>query len=892
MTELEWKTRKQRIDKRLTSLSPSWKIVKYSEGLDTSALSGHAVEEYPTANGPADYAFFVGGKLLGILEAKKVGTGPQEVLGQAKRYSRGVQHGVGRWNGYGVPFLYSSNGEAIWHADVRSEKVISRRLAEFHTADALEEMFNRSDDYSWFDRNDNTIERLRYYQKDAIAASERFIADGKRSMLLAMATGTGKTFTTVAQIYRLLESKTARRILFLVDRRALAAQAVQAFAAFNTPRGNKFIQEYEVYSQKFYREDFDDERPFDPKVLPTNYLTHPQPTHTFVYVSTIQRMAINLLGRDAVMGNPEDPDEDEKDADKIDIPIHAFDVIIADECHRGYTARESGIWRQVIDYFDAIKIGLTATPAAHTVNLFHEVAYRYTTTQAVDDGFLVDYDAVRIKSNVRMNGVFLREGEEVMLVDRETGQETYDQLEDEREFVTAEIEAKVTSPDSNRKIIEEIAGYAKKQEEETGRFPKILIFAANDLPHTSHAEQLVRLCREVFNRGDDFVQKITGAPNVDRPLQRIREFRNRPIPKIVVTVDMLSTGVDIPALEYIVFLRPVKSRILWVQMLGRGTRLCPEIHKDRFTIFDCFDGTLIEYFRKTTDFEIELLQTESVPLKQVIENIYQNKDRPYWTNVLIKRLRRIEHSMSGEATATFEPFIPAGDLASFINGLPRDLRDEFVPTMAILRNPEFQKAILNFPRAKSEFVVGLDVQDQVVSDFVFRKGDLYLKPEDYLESFGRFVRENPEEIQAIRILLEKPREWRTEVLEELRQKLGRAGFAIEHLRKAHHLVYHKAIVDIISMVKHAAVELEPLLTPEERVDRAIQKVTADRQISAEQREWIGYIREHLIQNMTLDEADFDTMPVLARRGGLRAAQRVFNQPIGQIIRDINYAIAA
>ena len=185
-----------------------------------------------------------------------------------------------------------------------------------------------------------------------------------------MATGTGKTFLTVAQIYRILESKLAQRILFLVDRKALAAQAVWEFNAFNTPNGHKFSQEYEVYSQRFQKEDFGDDSPFNPKVLPNEYLTAPKSSHTFVYVSTIQRMARNLFGAEwALPQTAGDPDYDE-DADKFDIPIHAFDLIIADECHRGYTMQETSIWRDTIGHFDAVKIGLTATPAAHTVALF------------------------------------------------------------------------------------------------------------------------------------------------------------------------------------------------------------------------------------------------------------------------------------------------------------------------------------------------------------------------------------------------------------------------------------------------------------------------------------------------------------------------------------------
>jgi type I restriction enzyme, R subunit len=189
------------------------------------------------------------------------------------------------------------------------------------------------------------------------------------------------------------------------------------------------------------------------------------------------------------------------------------------------------------------------------------VVFRYGYERAVREGHLVDYDTVKINSNVRVNGIFLREGEHVGVVDPETGSEPLDLLEDERQYSTAEIEEKITSPDSNRKILEVIKKYAEEHEQQSGRFPKTLIFAANDLPHTSHADQLVDLARDVFGRGDSFVQKITGR--VDRPLQRIREFRNRTQPGIVVSVDLMSTGIDIPRLEFIVFLRPVKSRILF-----------------------------------------------------------------------------------------------------------------------------------------------------------------------------------------------------------------------------------------------------------------------------------------------------------------------------------------
>lgn len=893
--EPEWKTRKERIDKRLAALPQPWTIIKYKEGLDTASLAAHAVAEYPTENGPADYALFVQGQFLGIIEAKKVSIGAQNVLEQAKRYSRGASDGPGNWHGFRVPFLYSTNGEIVYFIDVRPEQSYSRQISDFHTPEALLEMAGRESDYSWFEENPCAIERLRPYQQTAITNAERAIVKGKRSMLLAMATGTGKTFTTVSLIYRLLESKKFKRILFLVDRRALAAQAVREFSSFTTPSGNKFDQEYEVYSQRFRREDLEDEdsgQSFNPKVLPEEYLTKPNARKTFVYVSTIQRMTINLLGNQFALPQSEGDNETEDDAGKLDIPIHAFDVIIADECHRGYSAGEAAIWRKVIEHFDCIRIGLTATPAAHTMAIFHEIVSRYTMEEAIAEGYLVDYDVVKIRSGVRMQGAFLKEGELVGLRDTGTGTEQLDKLEDEREFDASEVERKITVPDCNRKIVKEIAGYARQHEAEYGRFPKILIFADNDLDHISHADELVKMCREEFGQGDDFVQKITGKPNVDRPLQKIRMFRNRPNPKIVVTVDMLSTGVDIPALEFIVFLRPVKSRILWVQMLGRGTRRCAEINKEKFVIFDCFDGTLLDYFKNATDFDVMQAQKEPVPLKKVIENIYNNIDRPYYTKVLVRRLHRVARTMSGEAREQFAAWIHDGDVAKFAIELPKKLENDFLATMKILRDENFQDLVLNYPRAKPEFVVGYSVQDEVSSEKLFRVGEDSFPVYDYLDTFTQWVKNNQDQIDALKILMASPRKWRTEALEELRAELTKNRFRLVDLQKAHGIAYQKPLADIISMIKHAARKEEPVFNVEERVARALGKVTQGKSFTDEQQVWLGYIREHLIQNLTIELDDFDMMPVFSNRGGRGKAAKVFGPELQSLVEDLNYAIAA
>jgi type I restriction enzyme R subunit len=891
--EAEWLTRKKRIDTRLKALG--WSIVPFAADQPISDYHRHAITEYETANGPADYALAVDGVLLGIVEAKKVSLGPQNVLVQAERYSKGATANPLDFGGFRVPFLYSTNGEVLWFHDVRDHLNRSRPIADFHTAAALTELlgrdFNAARDRLLQIPNNHPL--LRPYQIEANAAVERAIVEHKRQMLVAMATGTGKTFTLVNQVYRLMKSGMARRILFLVDRRALAAQAVNAFASFEPEPGLKFDKIYEVYSQRFRREDLGEDVKFDAKVLPSNYLLDPQPGHAFVYVCTIQRMAINLFGRQAMFEPGEDQDDDE--ADQLDIPIRAFDLIVADECHRGYTAAELSVWRNTLDHFDAIKVGLTATPAAHTKAYFTDVVYRYEYERAVREGYLVDFDAVSIKSNVRMTGVFLQEGDQVGLIDPETGTEQLDRLEDEREFDTTEIERRVTAPDSNRKIVEELKKYALEHEQRYGRFPKTLIFAANDLPHLSHADQLVRLCRDAFGRGDSFVQKITGSPTVDRPLQRIREFRNRPTPAIVVTVDMLSTGVDIPALEFIVFLRPVKSRILWEQMLGRGTRRCLDINKSHFTVFDCFDGSLLAYFKKASAFTIEPPEKPSRTIQEIIDAIWQNRDRPYNVRCLVKRLQRIDKEMSGEARELFANFIPDGDVARFAKELPDKLAANFTGTMQLLRDPAFQDLLVNYPRPKKTFVVAYPTEDTVSSTWLIRGADgKEYKPEDYLAAFSRFVQENPLPIEAIRILLNRPQRWSTDALAELRQKLATAPerFTQENLERAHAFQYHKNLVDIISMVKHAANGGEPLLTATERVERAFTTITAGRQFTPEQQQWIERIRAHLVVSLSIDREDFENVPILLDAGGWKPANKAFAGQLMDLLREMNSAVAA
>jgi type I restriction enzyme R subunit len=384
---------------------------------------------------------------------------------------------------------------------------------------------------------------------------------------------------------------------------------------------------------------------------------------------------------------------------------------------------------------------------------------------------------------------------------------------------------------------------------------------------------------------------------VDRPLQKIREFRNRPNPGIAVSVDMLTTGVDIPDLEYIVFMRPVKSRILFEQMVGRGTRKGEKFtDKDHFTVFDCFDGTLLAYFRDSTGITAEEPAPPTRTLEEIVKNVWDNRDREYNVGCLVKRLQRIDKAMAGEAREDFKVFVADGDLAKFARELPQALRKDFVGAMKLLQDTTFQALLVDYKRPPRTFIRAYEQRDEVSSMMVLRDvaGREY-KPEDYLVAFARFVRENPEHVEAVRILLDRPRDWSASALRELRDKLrtNPLRFTEENLQRAHAIQYRKPLADIISMVKHAANEEALLLTAAERVEKAFTKITTAQTFTPEQTKWLDRIRDHVRQNLSIEREDFELMPVLADAGGWGAIRRAFGDVrLDALIQELNEAIAA
>ncbi len=323
-------------------------------------------------------------------------------------------------------------------------------------------------------------------------------------------------------------------------------------------------------------------------------------------------------------------------------------------------------------------------------------------------------------------------------------------------------------------------------------------------------------------------------------------------------------------------------------MLGRGTRRCNDINKTKFVVFDCFDGTLLRYFKDASNFEIEEPRATPLTIPEIIENVWQNIDRNYHVKILAKRFLRIDKDITPDGREELKRWITDGNIAKFANELPKRLRGDFDETMKLLRNKDFQNFLLDYPRAKRVFLVGYEVEDRVTSRQLFGKWE---KPEDYLEAFAKFVRDNANQLDALRILFKKPQEWNPDALSKLRTTLGGGGFGEHALKKAHEKVHH-TLADIISMVKHAADQQAPLFTAEERVTKAIEELEAFHSFTPEQKKWLGFIANHLKENLSISEDDLESQPVFSNRGGLARARKLFGNELRPLIDRLNYTLVA
>ena len=408
------------------------------------------------------------------------------------------------------------------------------------------------------------------------------------------------------------------------------------------------------------------------------------------------------------------------------------------------------------------------------------------------------------------------------------------------------------------------------------------MFAQTDVAHTSHADRLVEWFADEFSeKGEGFVKKITGT--VDRPLQRIREFRNRPAePGIAVTVDLLSTGVDIPTLEAIVFIRTIKSRILFEQMMGRGTRLAPDIAKTHFTVFDAVG--VVEYFKEATNFPEGTPTKPTKKYRDIINELANNKNREYNIKLLTRRLQRVAKNVSLEDREKISNHLKQVDIGQFASNLQENLTNNFGETIGILQNESLQYLLEHYQRAKDDFVMALGQEDDVTSEYfdIVINGKEY-KPDDYLAMFKKFVKEEPDTIDALSILLKRPKDLNTDHLEDLRTKLASKPeqFSVDNLRKA----YKNNLIDIVGIVK-AAINDQ---TPEEtvaRVGKAMESLMSEKEFSEKEKQWLHWIANHLTSNLLIEKRHFESVP-FSRKGGWKKADEDFDGHLEEIIVKLN-----
>lgn len=850
------------------------KTLRHSAGVRPAKGRNMAIAEWPTNNGPADYALFAGTTLIGVVEAKRKRKNISAAIDQSERYAVGIKDSSdfvlagGPWGEHRVPFVFAANGRSylkqietesgIWFRDTRRSANHRRALVSWPTPEGLSGQLEIDLDAASAALGRQPFEfgfPLRPYQESAIRRVEAALADESRSMLVTMATGTGKTKLAIALLYRLLSAKRFRRICFVVDRSALGHQTQGEFSTTKVVSGKTFAETFGLKGLENVTPDLE----------------------TKVHICTIQGLVKRVL-------YTTDPSEAP--------PVDQYDLMVIDECHRGYLLdREMSEaelsfrgqddyiskYRRVLEYFDAVKIGLTATPALHTTDIFGEPIFRYSYREAVIDGFLIDHEPpVRIETALARAGITFGKDEQLDLLDTRSGKIDTATLPDEIHFEVEQFNKQVITPEFNRVVAEELA---KHVDPELGG--KTLIFAATD----AHADIVVSTVKEAFADAygeidDAAVRKITGS--VDKVQALIRSFRNDANPKIAVTVDLLTTGIDVPKITNLVFLRRVNSRILYEQMIGRATRRCDEIGKEVFRIFDAVD--LYPHLQNLTDMK-PVVVNPSISFEQLVGEIIGATDdaqRETIREQIAVKLRRRLKKLPDEARQRFEA--AAGETPEAM--LQRLLSSNAPDLASWLKDRAAIGPILDWQSDGDDprYVPISHHADEVVA--VTRGYGDAEKPEDFLDSFSAFVRDNINSIAALKLVVQRPRDLTRADLKELRLALDRKGYSEANLRRAWTDAKNEEIAaSIIGFVRQAAIG-DPLMPYEDRVRTAVRGVMAGRPWTEPQKRWLKRIGEQIEKEVVVDRYSIDREPFIAD-GGFTRLNKVFGGELETILAGIN-----
>jgi type I restriction enzyme R subunit len=896
-----------------------WKVQSRNE-VNLSAARGVAVREVATKKGEADYLLFADGKAIGTVEAKPEGWTLRGVEEQSGKYSAGMHNGFPAWK-TPLPFCYESTGVETHFTNRLEPDARSREVFAFHRPETLIE---------WVQQDAQVRGKLRELpplitdalwpaQIVAVQNLEKSLAANKPRALVQMATGSGKTFTAINTVYRLVKFANARRVLFLVDRGNLGRQAYKEFQQFVTPDdGRKFTELYNVQHLRSNK--------LDPV--------------SRVCITTIQRLYSMLKGEELP------PDLDEASGFQVAqslfkkpppveysaaVPIEMFDFIVVDECHRSIYE----LWRQVLEYFDASLIGLTATPSKQTFGFFKQnIVMEYNHEQAVADGVNVDYGVYRIRTQITEKGSKVDAGLFVDKRDRQTRKIRWEQLDEEFAYEGNQLDRDVVSEDQIRTVIQTFRDRLFT-EIFPGRtdVPKTLIYAKDD----SHADDIVKIVREEFGKGNDFCQKITYKTTGVKTEDLIASFRNSYNPRIAVTVDMIATGTDIKPLEIVFFIRSVKSRTFFEQMKGRGVRVIADTefqavtpdskHKTHFIIVDAVG--VCE--RDKTDSR-PLERQPTVSFERLLQAVaFGNREEDVLAS-LAGRLARLERQLTDNDKTELQKLSGGQSLPAITHALidavdpdkiaeaagrarppgapPAESLKEAATQLAtaavapIATKPDFRNKLIELHKSLEQTI------DTVSKDKVTYAGhdqSALDAARNTVEKFETFIAEHKDEITALQILYthphrrrlryedikelaatieNPPRRWTTEALWSAYEKLDKS-----HVRGSG----QRVLTDLVTLVRLALHEQAELIPFSETVhDRfnnwLAQQEAFGKKFTPEQRQWLEMIRDHIATSLAIEPDDFDSVP-FNQRGGLGKAHQLFGTDLPKLLDELNEALA-
>ena len=909
----EQKARKV-IDEKL--IASGW-IVQDVKKLNPNAAVGVAVREFPTDTGPVDYALFVNGTPVGVVEAKKSEEGENitTVEGQSSRYANSTF----KWIKceYKIRFAYEATDKLTRFTDYNDVKYRSRTVFSFHKPETLAALIRQKDtirnNMKHFPEFDGT--GFRDCQITAINNLDKSLSENKPRSLVQMATGAGKTFTAITAAYRMLKYGKMNRILFLVDTKSLGEQAEREFLAYRPNDDNRSFSE--IYGVRR---------------LKSSYI----PSDVQVCISTIQRMYSILSGEETDESIDEISLEEvtsmEKKVPKEVVynkkyPPEFFDCIIVDECHRSIY----NVWNQVLEYFDAFIVGLTATPDKRTFAYFNQnIVSEYSREQAIIDGVNVGEDIFLIETNVGKNGAYIMK-QLIESRNRMSREKRWKQLDEDVDYKPTQLDRDIVNPSQIRTVIKTFKeNLYTKLFPRRKEVPKTLIFAKTD----SHADDIIQIVREEFGEGNEFCRKVTySAAN---PETVLAEFRNSYYPRIAVTVDMIATGTDVKPIECLIFMRDVRSKNYFEQMKGRGTRtlgkddlqkVSPSAteNKDHFVIVDAVGVT------KSKKTETRTLERKpTVSMKELMLNVALGaKDEDTLTS-LANRLVRLNSQMTPRERKEFENNVgtPAGKLAeSLLNAFDEEVikqtavntfktaePDEeqlneaqkalIAETVMPFYDPDTRDFIENIRRSHEQIIDNVNLDTVLFADF---DSEQEKNVDRTIQTFHEFIEENKDEIIALRIIYNesyKNRPMAIESLKKLYEKLKSKGITVERLWDCYAIKKPDKVkrgtiaqlTDLISIIRFEMGYTDNLQPFADKVNYNFMQWTLRKNAGAvhfteEQMEWLRLIKDHIIASLSIEPDDLDLNP-FDHKGGLGRFYEVFGDSYEEILIEMNEVLVA